>query len=89
MSSGIIVNYKRGRKTQTTNQMIVILPEITSKEKALMFVGKKVVYVCEGKDKKKINGEIRAPHGCKGAVRVLFERGMPGQAIGGVVEVLD
>lgn len=78
---GIIVNYRRGRKTQTTNQMIVIIPG-TDKEKALKLVGKEAVYTCEGKAKKQIKGKISAAHGNNGAVRIHFETGMPGQAIG-------
>lgn len=82
----IIINFKRGRKTQTTNQMIIVAPKV-DKKKAESLVGKKVVFTCEGKDKKTIEGEIRAPHGNSGAMRVLFEKGMPGQAIGKKVEV--
>lgn len=84
----IINNFKRGRKTQTTNQMIILLPKIMTKEDAQLYVGKKVVFVCEGKEKKKINGEIRSTHGNSGALRVLFEKGMPGQSIGKKLEVL-
>jgi Ribosomal protein L35AE/L33A len=83
---GIIVNYRRGRKTQTTNQMIVIIPKY-DKEKASTLVGKTVTYTVEGKNNTQISGKISAVHGNKGAVRVLFERGMPGQAIGGVVSI--
>lgn len=82
----IIINFKRGRKTQTTNQMIIVSSGV-DKKKAESLVGKKVVYTCVGKDKKTIQGEIRSPHGNSGAMRVLFERGMPGQAIGQKVEV--
>lgn len=84
---GIIVNYRRGRKTQTTNQMIVITKGSDSKETAEQLVGKIVTYVCEGKAKKEIKGTVSAIHGGKGAVRVHFETGMPGQAIGGSVEI--
>ena len=84
---GIIINYRRGRKTQTTNHMIVLIPEI-DKGKAAKLIGKEVVYTCEGKAKKEIKGRISAPHGNKGVVRVHFERGMPGQAIGQKVRVL-
>lgn len=79
---GIIINYRRGVRTQTTNQMVVVIPTIDSKEKAQKLVGKIVVYVCEGKAKKEIKGTVSAAHGGKGAVRVHFETGMPGQAIG-------
>ena len=78
---GRIVNYRRGRKTQTTNQMIVEIENI-DKEAALKLVGKTAVYTCEGKNKTQIKGKVTAAHGNKGAIRVHFETGMPGQAIG-------
>ncbi|MCA9496999.1 MAG: 50S ribosomal protein L35ae [Nanoarchaeota archaeon] len=82
----IIVNYRRGRRTQTTNQMVLFVPKY-DKEKAKTLVGKKVTYTCEGKDKKQIVGRISAVHGNSGAVRALFETGMPGQAIGGKISI--
>ncbi len=81
---GIIINYRRGRKTQTTNQMIIIVPGV-DKKKAESLVGKKVSYLCEGKNKTTITGTVSAVHGNKGAVRAIFEKGMPGQAIGGKI----
>ena len=33
------------------------------------------------------NGKIIRDHGNRGAVRVKFEKGLPGQALGGKVEV--
>lgn len=83
---GIIINYRRGRKTQTTNQMIVMIPGV-DKKKAEGLVGKTVTFVCEGKNKKEINGKVSSVHGNNGAVRVHFEKGMPGQAIGGKVSL--
>lgn len=71
----IIVNYRRGRKTQKTNQMIIV-PEKEGKD----LVGKNVVYTTEAK--REIKGTISAKHGNKNAYRVIFEKGMPGQAIG-------
>lgn len=87
MVEGLIINYRRGRKTQTTNQMIIVVPGVDSKEKAESLVGKSVVYTCEGKEGKKIKGKVQAVHGGKGAVRALFEKGMPGQAIGGKISI--
>lgn len=72
---GIITSYRRGSQTQTNNQMLV-LPEDPKKAKEL--VGKKVVYKAKTCD---ITGKITAVHGKKGVVRVLFERGMPGQSL--------
>ena len=81
---GRIVNYRRGRKTQTTNQMIVEIENV-DKEAALKLVGKTAVYTCEGKNKTQIKGKVTAAHGNKGAIRVHFETGMPGQAIGDII----
>jgi large subunit ribosomal protein L35Ae len=83
----IVVNYRRGRKTQTVNQMIIVMAGVDTKEAATALIGKTVVYTCIGKSVKTISGKITFAHGSKGAVRVLFETGMPGQAIGAKVEV--
>ncbi len=82
---GVIKNFKRGRKTQTTNQMIIVVKGIEKKEEAKELVGKKVVWTSPAG--KKIEGEIRSSHGNKGALRVLFQTGMPGQAIGSKVNI--
>ena len=39
------------------------------------------------KRKKEIKGKITAVRGRKGAVRVYFERGMPGQSVGAKVKI--
>jgi len=84
---GLIANYKRGKSTQDSNQMIVLVSGVDKREKAQKWVGKKVTWKSPGKEPKTITGEVRSPHGNKGALRVLFERGMPGQAIGTKVQV--
>ena len=81
----VIVNYKRGRKTQTPNQMVLKVAGIENREKAASMVGKKVTWTSPAG--KEIKGEVRSPHGNKGALRVLFETGMPGQAIGNKVSI--
>ena len=76
---GTIMNFRQGRHTQTTNQMIVIVAGINNREKASKLVGKKVTFMTLSG--KKIMGGVRSAHGNKGALRVLFERGLPGQSI--------
>ena len=83
--NGVIVNYRREVTTVTFNQMILEVEGVDSKEKAQKLVGKSVVYKTEAG--KEIKGKIRALHGRKGAVRALFENGMPGQSIGKKVEI--
>ena len=82
---GTITNFRRGRHTQTTNQMIILVDSVDNKEKAEKLVGKKVVW--KSPAGKEITGEVRAAHGNKGAVRVLFEKGMPGQAVTTKVDI--
>lgn len=64
--------------------MIVQVPEISSKDAAKTLVGKKVTY---NTGKKDMSGIVAAPHGNSGALRVRFETGMPGQAIGQKVKL--
>ncbi|MBW2991997.1 50S ribosomal protein L35ae [Candidatus Woesearchaeota archaeon] len=81
----IIQNFRRSRHVQTTNQMILLAKDI-DKEKAKSLIGKKVSW--KSPAGKEIKGEIKAAHGSKGAVRALFEKGMPGQAIGTKVSII-
>ncbi|MBW2975747.1 50S ribosomal protein L35ae [Candidatus Woesearchaeota archaeon] len=82
---GVIKNFRRGRKTQTTNQMVVVVKGVEKKEKAAELVGKTAVW--KSPAGKEIKGEVRSAHGNNGALRILFEKGMPGQAIGDKVEI--
>ena len=82
---GSIVNFRRGRHTQYTNQMIVLVDSIENKEKAAALIGKNIVW--KSPAGKEIKGVVRAAHGRNGFLRVLFEKGMPGQSIGNKVKV--
>jgi len=83
---GKIVSYRRGRRTQNVNQMLVELENVNSREKAKEFLDKKIVW--KSPSGKEIKGEIIALHGNKGIVRAKFERNLPGQAITTKVEVV-
>lgn len=82
---GIIVNFRSARHHQYDNHMIIVVEGVDSKEKASKLVGKTVTWNSPGK--KTINGQIAKEHGNKGAVRAIFERGMPGQSVGSKVEI--
>jgi len=85
---GVVVNYRRGRHTVRTNQIIVHFENINSREEASKLVGKKVLWVSPGKRKFFI-GRIAALHGNKGNVRAIFRKGLPGQIIGDAVFLVD
>ena len=77
-----ISSYRRSRRTQSTNQVIIIVSSVDSKDKAAKLIGKNVSWNAPGKEKKVLKGKVVAIHGGKGAVRAMFETGVPGQAIG-------
>ena len=64
--------------------MIILVDGVNKKEDAEKVVGKKVIY---NTGKKDMIGKISSVHGSKGAVRAIFETGMPGQAIGKKVKI--
>ena len=83
---GKVVNYRGGRRTQYTNQFVILPEGISKKEEAKKILGKKLEWLTPSK--KKISGEITRVHGSKGAVIGRFEKGLPGQALGTDVEIL-
>lgn len=84
--NGIIVSYRRGRNTMRGNQIIVEISGVKNKAQAAKIVGKKAVW--KTSSGKKIVGKISGSHGNKGAVKVRFSKGMPGQSIGTKIEIL-
>jgi large subunit ribosomal protein L35Ae len=81
---GVIVNFKRGQHITSENQMIVKVAGVSTKEAAAKLVGKKVLY---NTGKKDMAGVVAGAHGNSGALRVRFETGMPGQAVGQKVKI--
>jgi large subunit ribosomal protein L35Ae len=82
---GVIVNFRGGLHTQRNNQMVVKVDSIKSKADADKMVGKRVVWVSPAG--KEIMGIVAKSHGNKGALRVRFDKGMPGQSVGKEVKV--
>ncbi|MBN2566537.1 50S ribosomal protein L35ae [Candidatus Woesearchaeota archaeon] len=81
----VIVNFRSARHHQSTNQMVICVEGVDSKEKAAALVGRKVVWTSPAK--KAIAGKVSATHGNSGAVRAIFETGMPGQSVGSQVTI--
>lgn len=81
---GKITSFRRSIKRTSQKHMIISVDGVTSKDAAEKLVGKKVTY---NTGKKDMHGKVASPHGAKGAVRAIFETGMPGQAIGGHVKI--
>ncbi|MDP2907837.1 MAG: 50S ribosomal protein L35ae [Nanoarchaeota archaeon] len=83
---GTILNYKKGMHTQKNDEMIVKVLGVDSKAEAEKLVSKSVEWVSPSG--KTIKGKIVKAHGNKGALKVKFEKGMPGQSITTKLKVL-
>jgi len=82
----VIVNYRIGRRTQEPKHMILQPQGSKTKADAEKFVGKKVEWTTPSGNK--LSGEIKRPHGTKGAVLAHFDKGLPGQALGTKIAIL-
>ena len=82
---GLISNFRQGRHTQNNRQMIILVKGISDKTKAEPLLGKKVVW--KSPAGKELAGKISSLHGSNGAVRAIFETGMPGQSVGTKVKI--
>ncbi len=82
----VVINYRRGRRTVRGNQLIIEIPGVRDRREASRFIGKKVLVKDLGP---RFVGQITAVHGNNGRVRARFEIGLPGQVIGGRVEILE
>ncbi len=87
MVKAIVVQFRRGRTTYTPKHFLIEIEGIDSIDKAKEFIGKNVSWSSTGKEPKEIKGIIKSTHGNKGVVRAVFERGLPGQAIGTEVKI--
>ena len=88
MAKALVIQFRRGRHVIHKRHFLLDVGT-KNREEANKFVGKEVVWESPGKEKKKITGKITSPHGNKGLVRAIFERGLPGQAITTDVEVKE
>jgi len=81
----VIMNFRQGRHHQKCNHLILRPEGIDKKEKAAELIGKEIVW--KSPAGKEIKGKIAAAHGNSGAVRAIFEKGLPGQCLGEKIEI--
>lgn len=86
---GRITNYRTGIKAQYPKECLVQIENVTSASLAGKLVGQKVTWKNgNSKGASKFTGKIMGAHGRNGMVRVRFTKGVPGQAIGTIVELV-
>jgi len=82
---GVIVNFRGSKHTKKGNYLVILPENSKSKADAEKLIGKTVIWTTPSK--KEIKGKVTGSHGNKGAVRVLFEKGMPAQSLGTKVKI--
>ncbi len=79
-----IMNYRVGIRTQASKEILIEVIGAES-DKTVQHIGKKVVWKNQTS---KLVGQIVGLHGKNGVLRAKFKKGVPGQAIGSIVELL-
>lgn len=82
--NGRITNYRTGPKAQMTSECLIQFEQFNSVSLASKLIGQKVLWK---QGKSELPGKIVGLHGKKGMLRVRFANGVPGQAIGTLVEL--
>ena len=85
MTQGKVIQFRRGKKRIHERHFLLEVEGSKSRKDAEKFVGKEVSW--KSPAGKTIKGKVSSPHGGKGLVRAIFEKGLPGQAITTKVEV--
>ena len=83
---GTIVNYRIGIGTQNPKECLIQFAHENSASLAGQLINRKVVW---NQGERKFIGKIAGTHGKKGVVKVKFKKGLPGQALGTTVELVD
>jgi large subunit ribosomal protein L35Ae len=81
---GKVIQFRRSRGNIIEKHFLLDFGATTRKE-AEKFAGKDVSWTSPAG--KVIKGKIFGPHGGKGLVRAVFEKGLPGQAVTTAVEM--
>ena len=82
---GTIANFRQGRHTQNNHHMVIYVESIHDKDKVKPLIGKTVKW--KSSSGKEFIGKVASSHGNKGALRVIFEKGLPGQSVGTKVNI--
>jgi len=85
-AKGIIMGYRRGTNAQYTNQVLVKLLIDDPSKAGLYLAGKAIYRDSHGNVYK---GKVLKLHGRRNAVVIVrFHPNLPGQAIGGIVDIV-
>jgi large subunit ribosomal protein L35Ae len=82
----VVLTYAGSHEHQDNHRMILKPIGIEDRESASSLIGRRVVWrTTTGKS---IVGKVIKTHGNRGEVKAYFNPGLPGQALGDVVEII-
>jgi large subunit ribosomal protein L35Ae len=81
------LNFRRGRHTQKTNQLLLSVRDVESRAAASKLIGRRVFW--KTGSGKVISGKVASTHGNNGVVRARFSRGISPEVLGKELEVQD
>ena len=81
---GKVIQFRQGRHTLKEKHFIIDV-NLKKRADAEKFIGREISWTSPAG--KVIKGKVSGAHGNKGLVRAIFEKGLPGQAIGTKVEI--
>ncbi|MCD6496521.1 MAG: 50S ribosomal protein L35ae [Candidatus Aenigmarchaeota archaeon] len=82
-----VLNFRQGRHTQRTNQLLLSVEGIATRIEAAKLTGRRVVW--KTKSGKTIAGKVAGPHGNSGALRARFSKGISGEILGKDIEISE
>lgn len=82
-----VLNFRQGRHTQKTNQLLLSVKDVDNRAAASKFIGKKISW--KTKSGKVIAGKVTSPHGNNGVLRVRFSKGISGEVLGKEIEISE
>ena len=83
---GRIINYRIGNSMQYSRECLIQFNHEDLVDRAGKIIGQKVVWKSK---KKELIGKIAGFHGKNDILKVKFKKGLPGQALGTLVELIS
>ena len=82
---GVVVSHRRGPKTQKPRECLIKFTGVESAGEAGQLIGRKIAWPI---GERRCIGKIVSVHGKKGLARARFRKGLPGDALGSLVEIV-
>ncbi|MEM2046519.1 MAG: 50S ribosomal protein L35ae [Candidatus Jordarchaeales archaeon] len=87
ISEGKVINYVLSKNMQHSKNIVLRFNGVKSEGEAAKLIGRTVIWV--SRKGRELRGKIVSCHGRSGAVRAIFRKGLPGEALGTSVRLAE